>query len=259
MAKISKLEFDKFCKEESNKETTSQVPLPKSSFDYKKFFIENKNSILLGLIASEGLANFAQNRSPFTLITSAFRFINETYADAWNPHAYFNKNNGWYQLNDIGSYFPDTLFIKTLKSFSEKTMSFKDNSSDCKIYTTPIAEIAVSDPKDQPIFYYREQGIPKEEIIKFLAKEKEKDFTSNLVNYHLEDTGSVSADKAGINFKSHFLIPQTFLNIDSDKSIIYVNYLKNAMDSNINRSILFYGPPGTGKSTLAQTILDKLK
>jgi len=249
MTKSPKLDFKEFCEKEKN----NQKKQPILSFDYKKFFIQNKEMISFGLRASEGLASFAKSKSVFSIAESAFRFLESTYTGTWNPSSYFNKDNGWEALNKTDLYFPDRLLFNTLSNFKEKIISFKENEASCKIHETPIGEIGVCDYKNDVVAYYRSGSSSREDIIKLLVREKEKEFKTNLISYNLESLGN---DKHSATM--HYLVAEKFLNIESDKSTLYVNYLRKAIDSDIKRSILFYGPPGTGKSTLAQTVLDKL-
>lgn len=207
---------------------------------------------------ARSITAFATNRSWLSFIEGAFSSINVA-ADNFGFYSsdFFNVRQGWDLLVCGITQKPiHDIILPILEHYPSKTLNFKyEHGGVSKIHHLPNN---ISIGTDQYGIWYSFENNKEEEVLKNLYDEVFKSINSNVFSI-VERGAKVSNKKYGFAADTSFVLQaEKFNSINSKTSKKYLNHIKQAIDKNINRSIMFLGMPGTGKTSMANTIINEL-
>lgn len=204
---------------------------------------------------ARSITNFATNRSAFSFIEGGIGAVNiaSQFFGTFSSDL-FNIKQGWEVLvSQINQQPLFDILTPILDTFPSKMLNFKyDNQSVSKIYELPNGRSVGKDCFG--LWFYFDEG-SKEDILDFLYQETFKSVNSQVFSIVEKNHRANKWDDNGSQFS---LKPEKLTSLKSPTATKYYNHIKQAIDKNIHRSVIFIGYPGTGKTSITNTIIQEL-
>lgn len=214
--------------------------------------LAHQNLLDMGMSIARSISSFAQSKSPLSFIEGGVAAFNTgVKIISGDSDDFFSNTNGWEPL--AHSYSQQALYdilSSGIDSFPKRQFKFAYESDKTFIYTLPVGTLG----KTRKSIFYRSKDSVKNDILRFILKEKVKGSNSKIFAI-VEQTTTGSNGHSVTKFD---LKPEESIAIPSQTATDLGNYISRYIARGLPRSIVLNGLPGTGKSTMAHKVFQDL-
>ncbi len=224
-----------------------------AKYNVLQTILAHQNILDVGMSVARSVSNFAQSKSALSFVEGGVAAFNTGIkAFSGDSDEFFTAVNGWETLALCHSQQAlYDILSSGIESFPKRQFKFAYESDKTMIYTLPIGTLG----RTRRALFYRPSENEKNEVLRFIMKEKLKGSTSRIVTIVEETTtGANGYPAVKFNLKSEENIA-----IPSQTATDLGEYLKRYIVRGLPRALVLNGLPGTGKSTMAHEVFQDLE